>query len=161
MRKRTHFAIMLAWITGQITGISTVVANAQPPAQNPVMRSYAVAYNAKYIEYPQGFIQHKTTYMDVTDIVYLVQAMNIHCVWGNDNFIMGTPLPVDEPKHVNANATLYLSGQAFASIPVVHLTQHTRTKAYLPIWYVMQALDKLGQRNSWNGHQWTVGHLFA
>lgn len=150
-------------------------------AVKPVTHSYAIAYDAQIILHPQGFVQNNTTFMPAQDILSTLKAMSINNRWSNGNLVVGHPIPVDLPdvRPLTGKARIYVNGQLFAVVPVVQQADQsgppTTTQpgdsagnpstdlstTYIPIWYVMQALNQLGQGSGWNGHLWTLGHLFA
>lgn len=137
-----------------------------PPAfASTHLNSYSVSYDAQIIMHPQGFVQNGTTYMSVQDIIGILKTMNINSAWSKGNLIIGDPIPVDLPDvlPLNGHFRIYVDGRVFGTAPLVQDKDQSSTESttYIPIWYVMQALDNIGQRNSWNGHLWTLGHLFA
>ncbi|MFX4301072.1 hypothetical protein ACOJUR_02160 [Alicyclobacillus tolerans] len=55
-------------------------------------------------------------------------------------------------KYININGTLFTSAEGFSAVDP-DSGQYT---TYMPIWYIMQLLDKLGVANSWNGEEWML-----
>ena len=131
-------------------------------------QSYNVAYNAQTILHPRGFVSQHTTFMSAQDVLTILKAIGVHSAWAIGNLILGYPLPVDSPNlhPLDGKFRLYVDGQIFSTPPLIQVGQSTSTgtnadATYIPIWYVMKSLEKMGIKNSWNGHMWILGHLFA
>jgi mannosyl-glycoprotein endo-beta-N-acetylglucosaminidase len=125
--------------------------------------SYTIAYNAQPIMHPLGFVHDETAYMPVQDVLDTLKQMDIHTGFASGNLVIGDPLPVDTHPNSSSKATIYANGRFYASVPAMNISDEktNQVTTYIPIWYVMQALGQIGQKNTWNGHTWILGHLFA
>ncbi|WP_258112636.1 LppP/LprE family lipoprotein [Alicyclobacillus sp. SP_1] len=75
-------------------------------------------------------VSHATTYFPETDVMTVLANLNV-------------------PHHYE-HFRLSVDGAYTTS------AEQVGTVFYLPIWYVMQALHRIGDESQWNGHAWSI-----
>lgn len=105
----------------------------------------------------------------------IVSAGQLTITFSSDpDFVVAVPIPTTGTSTGGNGGTT--GGKGSSGTSPVHYTYHTKgiylngkslykvpsfvkdKTTYMPIWYVMQALDKIGFQNSWNGqsHTWSI-----
>ncbi len=97
-------------------------------------------------------ILDKTTYMDIDALETALQKFGVpNYINGNNWFLNETPgadaaiQPIDTTKPIS----VYINGKFYKTIHLIF----DKGKTYFPIWYLMQAVQKMGSYASWNGQE--------
>lgn len=101
-----------------------------------------------------------TTYMPIWYVMQLLKPMDIQSTCDGKTWHLTTPgQPNLSNMQVGTGSTgLYLNGTLVEKVNTVAetdpSTNHLTT--YMPIWYVMQLLNRVGLQSTWNGTTWSV-----
>jgi YVTN family beta-propeller protein len=101
-----------------------------------------------------------TTYMPIWYVMQLLKPMGITSTWDGKEWHMTTS-STPELSNIPAGSGktgIYLNGTLVQEVTTVAATDASTGKAttYMPIWYVMQLLKRVGLQSTWNGATWTV-----
>jgi len=161
-------------ITANISRLSTTsaIAFAVIATFNMIPTAEAATYpqaksiymNGTLLSTPYGLVSGGTTYMPIW---YVIQALNqlgitnswdgVHTAW---TISAPSDIPVDltnVPNSTGAN-TISLNGKKIYNVNRLVYTDpssHAAT-SYMPIWYIMQLLNRLEIGSTWNGSTWKI-----
>ncbi|GMA56332.1 glycosyl hydrolase family 18 (putative chitinase) [Alicyclobacillus sacchari] len=135
-------------------------ASAQPPLHiSPATISYS-----GHTAHVYKIIQDKTTYMPV---YYVMQALNeFGCTneWNGSSWLFSVPNPqsIDWDNLVigSGKVALYVNGRLVSMVnPIVAIDPNSgKPTTYIPVWYVMQMLQRAGIACAWNGSLWSLAY---
>ncbi len=120
----------------------------------------AIELNGKSWIVP-GMVQHYTTYMPTWYVMNALKAAGIASVWDGQNWRLTSSQPADL-SHLRVgtgNKNIWLNGalvERLNGFPALDPNTH-RPTMYMPIWYVMQALERVGLTSAWDGDYWVIG----
>ncbi|QSO54259.1 putative Ig domain-containing protein [Alicyclobacillus curvatus] len=102
----------------------------------------------------------QTTYMPIWYVMQLLKPLGIESTWDGKHWHMTTTAKADlsNVQAGNGNTGIYLNGTLVQNVDTVATKDPSTGKAttYMPIWYVMQLLKRVGLQSTWNGTTWTV-----
>jgi uncharacterized repeat protein (TIGR02543 family) len=102
----------------------------------------------------------QTTYMPIWYVKQLLKPLGIESTWDGKHWHMTTTAKADlsNVQAGNGNTGIYLNGTLVQNVDTVATKDPSTGKAttYMPIWYVMQLLKRVGLQSTWNGTTWTV-----
>ncbi len=120
----------------------------------------AIYLNGKLIAKPSGFVENQTTYVPIWYVGQALSTAGISSAWKNGVFDFTVPSSMN-PKIIPASSPsgavkIAINGKVVAScdgIAEVDPASNQLTE-YLPIWYVMQALNQIPVTSKWDGTSW-------
>lgn len=102
----------------------------------------------------------ETTYMPIWYVMQLLKPMGIHSTWDGKLWHMtaSSKPNMSNIKVGNGNTSIYLNDTLVQMVNTVAQNDPSTNKptTYMPIWYVMQLLKRVGLQSTWNGTTWTV-----
>ncbi len=102
----------------------------------------------------------QTTYMPIWYVMQLLKPMGIQSKWNGTSWHMTTSVQLDLSNVIpgHGKTGIYLNGVLVleANTKVEDDPWTNRPTTYMPIWYVMQLLERVGLTSTWNGITWTV-----
>lgn len=105
-------------------------------------------------------VKYHTTYIPVHDLTSLLQSLGIQSTWNGHVWNLSSTASADlsNIRMGTGDASIYLNKTLVQKMNVVIQTDPltNRPATYMPIWYVMQLLKRVGIHSSWNGKTWTV-----
>ncbi|MCL6444672.1 MAG: hypothetical protein K6T83_14670 [Alicyclobacillus sp.] len=135
----------------------------QGPKKGPkVQITEKVIYlGGKKVAVVPGFTYHETTYVPIWYVMHDgLNKLGFKTSWN------GQTLSIIAPKNIHVNLTKLKPGKGPESIKLngkvvenvtafaeIDPNNHQYT-AYMPIWYIMQALKRAGVDSKWNGTDW-------
>ena len=129
------------------------------------MQTKCIELNGKTLSKPSGFVYQNTTYMPLFYVQQLLNDLKINNTWnGNTNtWSISTPFSSQPTKTLETKSGsmgIKINNKWFAAhvnkIVTVDPSSHQNT-TFIPIWYIMQALQAIGLQSSWNnGTTWNV-----
>ena len=103
---------------------------------------------------------NKTTYMPIWYVMQMLKTLNITSKWDGHNWRLttanGSTLGIVKPG--TGSMHMYLNGTLVQNVSGVYAKDPSigKNTTYMPIWYVMQLLNKLSISSSWNGTTWSL-----
>jgi peptidoglycan hydrolase-like protein with peptidoglycan-binding domain len=127
-----------------------------------VLRRTQISLNGKVIAAPMAFTWNGTTYMPIWYVGQALQSLSIQSQWNGTRWNLVTPpgMPVNL-ANISAGTghiAIALNGttvQRVDGLVYPDPDSHVNT-TYLPIWYVMQALGRIGVKSEWDGTTWNL-----
>jgi mannosyl-glycoprotein endo-beta-N-acetylglucosaminidase len=114
---------------------------------------------------PSGFVYNGTTYMPLWYIQQALEKIGIHSTWNDKTWDLTPPASIK----VNLNNIQAGSGSKSISIqsqviyqvnPIVAIDPNSNGETtYMPIWYVIQVLNRLGISSTWSNQTWNLPAL--
>jgi hypothetical protein len=102
----------------------------------------------------------ETTYMPIWYVMQLLKPMDITSTWDGKHWgmITSTQSDVSNIQTGSGNTEISLNGTLVQNVNTVAATDPSTNKLtmYMPMWYVMQLLNRVGLHSTWNGTTWTV-----
>ncbi|WDM00885.1 putative Ig domain-containing protein [Alicyclobacillus cycloheptanicus] len=103
----------------------------------------------------------ETTYMPIWYVMQFLKSMGINSTWDGHNWHMTTDNVSPDMRNIqvgSGNAHIYLNGNLVQNVDAVAKTPPGGNQAttFMPIWYVMQLLNRLNLQSTWNGTTWTI-----
>ncbi|QSO53207.1 peptidoglycan-binding protein [Alicyclobacillus curvatus] len=129
------------------------------------LHTSSIYFNGKIVTSPAAFAWNNTTYMPIYYVIQLLKTINVQSQWDGTHWALTTAgsvqadvsgLPLNKPKpgqleiSLNGTPVAYVDGIVFTDP-----ASNVKT-TYMPIWYVMQALNRLNFKTNWNGQQWQL-----
>ena len=112
-------------------------------------------YNQQTISQPNGIVSQGTTYFPIWYVMQGLQKADIQSTWDGSNWHLTTTSGVTNVSNVHTGTGpvhVYLNGTLIQNMP--SLIQKNTT--YVPIWYLMQILQRINLYSTWNGTTWNV-----
>lgn len=119
-----------------------------------------IALDGQSTSSPYGLVANGTTYMPIWYVTHALERVGIRNTWN------GQSLQLFSPQRTTVNLSnirpgdgpirIYIDGsivQKVSGITYLDPASHQAT-TYMPIWYVMQVLNRMGIRNNWDGTRW-------
>jgi cell wall-associated NlpC family hydrolase len=136
----------------------------QSAEANPVQSASqkAIALNQQTISKPYGTVHDGTTYMPIWYLMNALQKLGVQASWDGQNLkLTGVPGLTPNMNQVNPGSgsmAIYLNGQLVqkvdGSTDVDPAANQSTT--YMPLWYLMQTLDRMQVNSDWDGATWNL-----
>ncbi|MCL6594573.1 MAG: peptidoglycan-binding protein, partial [Alicyclobacillus sp.] len=119
-----------------------------------------ITLNGQLVSSPQGFAWQGTTYMPIWYLNQALQSLGIRGTWDGVTWNLQVPASMkadlsnlqvgtgSDVIAINGTAVKRVNSLVAADPASGVLT------TYMPIWYLMNLLDRLGIQHTWNGTQW-------
>lgn len=127
----------------------------------PVKRD-RIVLDGQTVSLPYALVAQGTTYMPIWYLTDALNKVGIHSAWNGQSLQLVTApkTPVDlkglSPGHGNMNISI--NGtlvQNVSGITYIDPASNKRT-TYMPIWYIMRVLNRVGIRSNWDGTSWAL-----
>lgn len=113
---------------------------------------------------PYAIVSNQTTYMPIWYLMNILPELGVTSHWANGtwNLSYTAHTAVDTKVFTTGHSGdwIQLNGDDVARVPVIEAvdkaSQSSQLTTYMPIWYVMQALNRLGITSTWNGTSWNL-----
>ncbi len=103
----------------------------------------------------------ETTYMPIWYVMQLLKQVGASSVWDGHNWHITTTKAIDLTNLNPGQGTMgiYLNGTLVQKVNGAYAKDPStgENTTYMPIWYVMQILNKLSIQSNWNGTTWSFG----
>ena len=158
VKKALIFALGAASITMVSYGMPmrAYAASAYPVKQDQI------ELNGQAQNHPYGLVANNTTYMPIWYVTEALKQIGIRNTWDGQTLSLLTPAGTKANlQNVNpgyGDMSIYIDGtliQHVTGITALDPSSHQMT-TYMPIWYVMQALNRMNLRSDWNGTLWDI-----
>lgn len=161
--------VLFATFTGPAIAQAATVSTTAVQQQHFALSLKSVYFNGKLATTAYGFANSGTTYMPVWYIMQILKQLNITSDWNNPNWKMDVPktyqvdtanlpnIPSANPGHW---VTIAINQTSIERAPgMVYVDPDSgRHTEFLPIWYIQQALNRLGVQSAWNGTDWHLSY---
>jgi peptidoglycan hydrolase-like protein with peptidoglycan-binding domain len=126
------------------------------------LQTKSIYFNGKLIANPMAFAANNTTYMPIWYVGQMLKAMGIQSQWDGTRWNLILPQTMtpnlkniqvgtgSKEIEINGQIVKKVDGIAYAD-PASHVMT-----TYMPIWYLMTTLDRLGIQRTWNGNTWDM-----
>ncbi|OFW77658.1 MAG: hypothetical protein A2201_00630 [Alicyclobacillus sp. RIFOXYA1_FULL_53_8] len=139
-----------------------VTANAAAKSMQPLTYQTQITVAAKLGSRPYAFTFDNTTYMPIWYVMQMLNKVGVGSGWDGHNWRLTTPDKV-KPNlssiHAGAgNAHIYLNGTlvwSLHSIVAIDPGSH-KAATFMPIWNVMQTLNRVGIPSTWKNKVWNM-----
>jgi spore germination protein len=146
--------------------LATVTLPAAPSSEAATYRTQtkSIYVNGKLLIRPQGIVSNGTTYVPIWYIIQVLNQLDIKNSWDGTRLMwtIAAPsyMPVDLtniPK-THGSCIITLNNETVYRVNrIVYAAPGSRIPTtYMPIWYVMQLLNRLGIGSTWNGSTWRI-----
>ncbi|QSO50914.1 putative Ig domain-containing protein [Alicyclobacillus curvatus] len=102
-----------------------------------------------------------TTYMPIWYVMQILHSYGVESTWdGHDWHLIKTgQAPESNPQPGVGTMHMYLNGQLVQNVSGLYEKDPSSRKltTFMPIWYVMQILQKASVTNTWDGTTWNIG----
>jgi hypothetical protein len=102
-----------------------------------------------------------TTYMPIWYVMQILHSYGVASTWdGHDwHLIKTVQAPESNPQPGVGAMHMYLNGQLVQNVSGLYEKDPSSRKltTFMPIWYVMQILQKASVTNTWDGTTWNIG----
>ncbi|MCF8565128.1 Ig domain-containing protein [Alicyclobacillus tolerans] len=138
-----------------------VAATTTPPA--PILPGQrAIDLNGKRLSVVNGVVKNGTTYMPIWYVMHAMSQLGMSSKWNGTDWNLLTPkgLHVDMSrlKPGFGQMQVDLNGTVVQKLYGIYVKDPStgRDTTYMPIWYVMQILKRVGVQSAWNGQAWNM-----
>ncbi|CAM3925742.1 glucosaminidase domain-containing protein [Alicyclobacillus pomorum] len=141
-----------------------------PPAGDGItdVRVRHIYYDGKLMSSPYGFVKNNTTYMPVWYIQNVLKSIGIPNTFSNQSWSLSIPsyynLDLSNISVGQGSTSISLNGTVVIRTDTLsHLDPYSGNQTtYIPIWSVMQALNRIGIKSSWvNATDWQLTPSFT
>ena len=167
-------------VAGTVMTSHFVIASAQTTATRVVPKpktatsSQAVLLHTKFVHTEinsknkllsteSGFVFQGTMYIPIWYVMQDLKKMNIASTWDGRHWLITLPkgwtaLATIGQKPRPGNIEIVMNGHTVLGAPDAFAVPpgSKQVSAFIPIWYVMQALDTAGFHSAWSGKAWTL-----
>ncbi len=133
-------------------------ASVKPPS----MTEKVLAFNQKIVSKPYGFVYKGTTYLPIWYMMQALDKLKIRSTWAAHSWSLTPPgkgkLNTGNVKAGSGSGSIYVNGQLVQRVNQVTARDPNsgRQTTYMPVWYIMQVLQRLHVNSKWNGTAWQV-----
>lgn len=117
-------------------------------------------FNGAVLSTPMGFTLSNTAYLPIWYVTPLLDKMGVKSTWDGHHWALTLPSSMHpDLSHLptgSAPDTISLNGVVVAkdTIAVYNDPSSHQPTTFVPIWYLMQVLDRLQAQSSWDGTSW-------
>ncbi len=134
---------------------------AQGSTTYPVKRDL-IALDGQVVSSPYGLVAGGTTYMPIWYVTEALTRVGVKNSWNGQTLQLVTPstnsvnLQGVSPGHgdmsilINGTLVQHVSGITYID------PSSNKPTTYMPIWYIIQVLNRLGIRSNWDGSRWDL-----
>lgn len=121
-----------------------------------------IVWNGQLISKPVGFTYQGTAYMPIWYVMQALRKAGIASTWTGGVWTLTPPSgqAVDYSKisYGPGSAAIVIGQTVVANVPAVVYPDPASGKltTFMPVWYVMNALQRLGIASTWQGTEWDM-----
>lgn len=144
------------------SGNTSTTKPANPAAKYTLMVKH-ILLNGNVVSTAMGFVNQNTTYLPIWYVNPLLEKLGITSTWDGHNWKLTLPPTITPdlsnlPGGAQSSDTISLNGvvverDAAIAYPDPSTNQPT---TFVPIWYLMQVLNRIHAASDWNGTDWGV-----
>lgn len=151
--------------TGGDTGNSGGTTPTPPSKPTPPAgtASKTISVNGKVISgVPNVIVSKKTTYMPLWYVMHAMDSIGVKNTWKNGTWTLTTTKNVKvNLSHIKIGkgpVRIYINGRLVQRVAGIASKDPNTGKltTYIPIWYMMQVIKRIGFQSSWNGSNWSL-----
>jgi peptidoglycan hydrolase-like protein with peptidoglycan-binding domain len=127
------------------------------------MQTKCTELNGTPLSKPSGFVYQNTTYMPLFYVQQLLNALKVNNTWNGNTNTWSISTPFSSQPTITMTTTrgpmgIIINNKWFAHVNKIVTDDPSSHKAttFIPIWYIMKALQAIGLQSSWNGTTWNV-----
>jgi hypothetical protein len=144
--------------------VSKSVQWSNSPLQISNFGTRRIYINNKLVSSPYAFTANNTTYMPIWYVMQMLNSLNIQSSWDGNVWNLSVPANVI-PDLSNLDGSGGKKAIDVNGSPVEHVddiaypdpSSHVKT-SYMPIWYLQQALQRIGVHYTWDGVNWRMSY---
>ncbi|RIV18563.1 hypothetical protein D2Q93_14010, partial [Alicyclobacillaceae bacterium I2511] len=130
----------------------------------PKFLGTAVVAKGNSLSTQPGFVFQGTMYIPIWYVMQDLKKMNIASTWDGQHWRLTLPkgwsvqTQKNSPKAAAGQIEIFLNNNGVLVAPAEFAAPPgaPQVTTFVPIWYVMQALDQAEFHSAWNGKQWTL-----
>ncbi|WAH36758.1 glucosaminidase domain-containing protein [Alicyclobacillus dauci] len=109
-----------------------------------------------------GLVANNTTYMPIWYVMQVLKSLGIQSTWNNGEWNLLLPssysVNLSNVSPGFGNSSIALNGRIVQRVNrIVHVDPLSGSPTtFMPIWYVMQVLNRVGIHSTWNGTDWQI-----
>lgn len=137
------------------------------PKQGPGPQSFTtstVTVNGKKVASTPTFVANKTTYMSISYVNQTLKSLGFTVKWDGKTKTWTLTAPKSAKVNLSkitlnkGDVSIKLNGKVVYHAPEIVATDPNTNNdtTFLPIWYVMQTLQRAGIQSTWNGSTWKL-----
>ncbi|QSO52704.1 hypothetical protein JZ785_01845 [Alicyclobacillus curvatus] len=141
---------------------SNYVVTAPTTRLNPVILTpdqRVIAWSGQTTIVPV-MVKNNTTYMPIYYLMNLLNSLGVKSTWNGQQWNLTTSTQVDVSNiHAGTGDTsIYVNNTLVQKANALIASDPSSGKptTYLPIWYLMQLMKRMGLQSTWNGTTWNV-----
>ncbi len=121
-----------------------------------------IVWNGQLISKPIGFTYQGTAYMPIWYVMQALARAGVASTWSNGVWTLTPPSGqvVDYGKisYGPGSAAIAIGQTVVANVPAIVYPDPASGKltTFMPVWYVMNALQRMGVASTWQGTQWDM-----
>ncbi len=149
-------------VKSPITGDSNVLLNSN--SRNMPLANFQtdISVDGQHFSAPSGFVSNGTMYIPIWYVMQALSKIGVQNTWNSTAWDMAPPAGV-QVNYVNilsgigANS-ISINGKVIYSVNgIISIDpESNQPTTFMPIWYVMQVLNRMGLNSSWNGQMWNL-----
>ncbi|CAM3783569.1 peptidoglycan-binding protein [Alicyclobacillus pomorum] len=136
-----------------VTRFSVTVKNTDKNHRN-------ISVNGLYKMTVPAIVHNNTTYVPIWYVSQALESLGFTYKWDGSHWSLKTPSSIHPNLyHVNpgrGSMEISLNGTAVYRVNGIVALDSGHKTTFMPIWYVMQVLDRCGFSNSWDGTNWNI-----
>ena len=136
-----------------VTRFSVTVKNTDKNHRN-------IFVNGLYEMTVPGIVHDNTTYVPIWYVSQTLESLGFTYKWDGSHWSLKTPSSIHPNLyHVNpghGNMEISLNGTVVYRVNGIVALDSGHETTFMPIWYVMQVLDRCGFSSSWDGTNWNI-----
>lgn len=150
-KKRVKYAAVLLATTVLTMGFPAVLGEKAFAATG---NQKTIEVNSQQIAAVSGIVFHSTTYMPIWYVMRALTLLGITNTWDGKNWSIsaGNGTPLGPSSSGTSGDAIVVNGSVLYRLRGLASSGTT----YMPIWYVMQMLTKIGIHNTWDGTNWNI-----
>lgn len=123
-----------------------------------------IEFGNQLVTAPDGFTYQGTTYMPIWYVMNTLDELGLTHTWSGNvwdiNVPASTGLKVDysKIKYGKGSTSIAINGTVVAKVDAVVYADPAsgQPTTFMPVWYVMNALERAGVTSDWQGSTWTL-----
>lgn len=154
---------IIATLVTSMTFAGAVVLPETAYAASFNMQKETIMVQNNIVSQPYGFVDSGTTYMPLWYVMQALNSIGVQNTWTGTQWNIQVswtgqvfPLNAGSDSHfISINSGKFAGFKAM----VTNDPSSNQPTTFIPVWYVMQALNAIDVENTWDGHTWRVGRV--
>ncbi|MBX5437225.1 MAG: peptidoglycan-binding protein [Alicyclobacillaceae bacterium] len=126
------------------------------------LRQVTISFQGKVVSRPYAFTANGTTYVPIWYLMNMLKSIGVQSSWNGRTWALtlpkGTSVDFSNIRLAAGSHVITMNGKPVArvtGIPYPDPYTHRET-TFMPIWYLQQALRRIGIQYEWDGRHWTM-----